>query len=224
MRGPCWVADVDSVPGLSSHSLWHLTTTPRGAIGCDPVSQNRAWVQKRKEDYPRPRLSNKQELLTARPQSLQSVKRRWKKQRLCPFTIYLQIQRWEQLARNLAHTSHSTCAASPTEALPGQPLSQLWEQAESCKPCSKILSPTFTRATELALQYQLQRCQVHGHPESQAESRQVALSAQHPFHGMFLSLSGHIFTAPPTSMAVKIQNWGKCFKLANYLSPQTFGI
>ena len=158
MRGPCWVADVDSVPGLSSHSLRHLTTTPRGAIGCDPVSQNRAWVQKRKEDYPRPRLSNKQELLTARPQSLQSVKRRWKKQRLCPFTIYLQIQRWEQLARNLAHTSHSTCAASPTEALPGQPLSQLWEQAESCKPCSKILSPTFTRATELALQYQLQRC------------------------------------------------------------------
>lgn len=78
-------------PGLSPHSLRHLTTTPWGAIGCDPVSQSRAWDLKRKEDYPRPCLSNKQELLTARPHSLQLVKSRLKKQRLCPFTIYLQI-------------------------------------------------------------------------------------------------------------------------------------
>lgn len=127
LRGPCWVAEVTLCPGLSPPSLWHLTTAPRGAIGCGPVSQSRAWVPKRKEDYPRPRLSNKQELLTARPQSLQSVKRRLKQQHLCAFTIYLQIptmgpacsESCTQLPQHLCSLTNRGAPWTASESAPG---------------------------------------------------------------------------------------------------------
>lgn len=221
MLGSCWVQMWTSVPRTEPSLLRHLTTTPWGAIGCDPVSQSRAWDLKRKEDY-QACLSNKQELLTARPHSLQLVKSRLKKQRLCPFTIYLQIPTWEQLARNHAHSSHSTCAASPAEALLDSLWSQLWEQAESCKPCSKVYPPLLQRAAELALWYQLQatRSRATLSPRLRRGGGPFCIAR---FSWSISFLSGHIFTAPPINTTVKFRS-GKCFKLANYLSPQTFRI
>lgn len=179
---PCWPPDVGLLLGCRcglcaqdlSLTTRHLTTTPWGAIGCDPVSQSRAWDLKRKEDYPRPCLSNKQELLTARPH-FPPVGEQIKEATSCPFTIYLQIptmgtacsKSCTQLPQHLCSlTNRGTPWIASESALgAGWKLQTLFE--------SPILR--FTRAAELALWYQLQRYQVQGHPESQAASRRVAL-------------------------------------------------